>query len=122
MAILTFLLFFLYPRWVSGEVNPVLFRATLAGIVLSLFLFVYAALFYHWFLLCHWNNNPRGDTYCERADRLVMLGLILLVVEPAFILFTINLVDLGVLALGLWFVFIVLLAERLWSFGPRQVH
>ncbi|TLZ86903.1 MAG: hypothetical protein E6K01_09450, partial [Methanobacteriota archaeon] len=35
LAILTFLLFFLYPRWVSGEVNPVLFRGTLAGIVMS---------------------------------------------------------------------------------------
>src|SRR6266571_4427406 len=95
LAILTFLLFFLYPRWVSGEVNPVLFRGTLAGIVLCLFLFVYAALFYYWFLICHWNNDPRGDTYFERGDRFVMLGLILLVVEPAFILFTINLVDLA---------------------------
>ena len=51
-----------------------------------------------------------------------MLGLILLVVEPAFILFTINLADLGLLALGLWFLFIVLLAVGLWSFRPRRVH
>ena len=122
LAILAFLLFFLYPRWVSGEVNPVLFRGTLAGIVMSLFLFVYAALFYYWFLICHWNNDPRADKYFERADRFVMLGLILLVVEPAFILFTINLVDLGLLALGLWFPFIVLLAVGLWSFRPRRVH
>ena len=51
-----------------------------------------------------------------------MLGLILLVVEPAFILFTINLIDLGLPALGLWFLFIVLLAVGLWSFRPRRVH
>src|SRR2546425_3675999 len=105
----------------SGEVNPVLFRGTLAGIVMSRFLFVYAALFYYWFLICYWNNDPRADKYFERADRFVMLGLILLVVEPAFILFTINLVDLGLLALGLWFPFIVLLAVGLWSFRPRRV-
>jgi len=40
VAILTFALFFLYPRWASGEVNPVLFQGTIAGIVVSLFLFV----------------------------------------------------------------------------------
>ena len=50
-----------------------------------------------------------------------MLGLILLVVEPAFILFTINLVDLGLFALGLWVVFIMLLAVGLWRFRPPQV-
>jgi len=105
-----------------GRTNPVLFRGTLARIVLSLFLFVYAALFYYSFLICYWNNDLRADKFFERADRFVMLGLILLVVEPAFILFTINLVDLGLLALGLWFLFIVLLAVGLWSFRPRRVH
>src|SRR2546428_7587211 len=46
-------------------------------------------------------QRSKGGQVLERADRFVMLGLILLVVEPAFILFTINLVDLGLLALGL---------------------
>src|SRR5438445_12895503 len=78
--------------------------------------------FYYWFLICYWNNDPRADKYFERADRFVMLGLILLVVEPAFILFTINLVYLGLLALVLWFPFIVLLAVVLWSFSLRLVH
>ena len=78
--------------------------------------------FYYWFLICYWNNDLRADKFFERADRFVMLGLILLVVEPAFILFTINLIDLGLLALGLWFLFIVLLAVGLWSFRPRRVH
>jgi len=78
--------------------------------------------FYYWFLICYWNNDLRADKFFERADRFVMLGLILLVVEPAFILFTINLIDLGLLALGLWFPFIVLLAVGLWSFRPRRVH
>ncbi len=67
-------------------------------------------------------QRSKGGQVLERADRFVMLGLILLVVEPAFILFTINLVDLGLLALGLWFLFIVLLAVGLWSFRPRRVH
>src|SRR6266705_1567697 len=46
-----------------GRTNPVLFRGTLARIVLSLFLFVYAALFYYSFLICYWNNDPRADKY-----------------------------------------------------------
>ena len=32
IAIFTFMLFFLYPRFKSGEINPVLFQATLVVI------------------------------------------------------------------------------------------
>ena len=109
VAIFTFALFFLYPRWVSGEVNPILFQGTIAGLVVSLFLFVYASVFYYWFLICYWNGDPKAKTYLDRADGCVTLGLVLLVVEPAFILFTINLLDLGLIALSLWFGFILLL-------------
>jgi len=109
VAILTFALFFLHPRWASGEVNPVLFQGTIAGIVVSLFLFVYASVCYYWFLICYWNGDSRAETYLDRAGGCVTLGLVLLVVEPAFILFTINLLNLSLIALGLWLGFLLLL-------------
>jgi len=42
VAIFTFLLFFLYPPLLSGEVNPILFRLTVGVIVLTLFFFMHA--------------------------------------------------------------------------------
>src|SRR5437870_3184512 len=39
VAIFTLLLFFLYPRLLSGEISPILFRLTVGVIVLTLFFF-----------------------------------------------------------------------------------
>jgi len=66
-------------------------------------------------------RRSEAKTYLDRADGCVTLGLVLLVVEPAFILFTINLLDLGLIALGLWFGFILLLivVQRNFRSGAR---
>src|SRR6266699_1880230 len=47
VAIFTFLLFFLYPRYFSGEINSVLFQFTLAIIVSVIFSLVISALYYY---------------------------------------------------------------------------
>ena len=47
VAIFTFLLFFLYPRYLSGEINGVLFQFTLAIIVSVIFSLVISALYYY---------------------------------------------------------------------------
>jgi hypothetical protein len=39
MAIFTFILFFLYPRYASNAIDPVLFQVTLTFIVLVIFVF-----------------------------------------------------------------------------------
>ena len=46
VAIFTFLLFFLYPRYVSGEINSILFQFTLAIIVSVIFSLVHSATYY----------------------------------------------------------------------------
>jgi len=46
-AIFTFLLFFLYPRFRSGEINPWMFQATLIVMGVSTFSFVFASFHYY---------------------------------------------------------------------------
>src|SRR5438445_9030313 len=47
IAIFTFLLFFLYPRFASGEIDPVLFQVTLIVIGVAIFSLVYAGLYFY---------------------------------------------------------------------------
>lgn len=47
IAIFTFLLFFLYPRFSSNEIDPILFQVTLIVIGLAIFSLVYAGLFFY---------------------------------------------------------------------------
>ena len=47
IAIFTFMLFFLYPRFKSGRINPVLFQATLIAMGVATFSLVFATLHYY---------------------------------------------------------------------------
>ena len=47
IAIFTFILFFLYPRFASGEANALLFQATLTVMGVATFSFVFASFFYY---------------------------------------------------------------------------
>jgi hypothetical protein len=47
IAIFTFTMIFLYPRFASGEVNAVLFQATLAVMGVATFAFVFSSLYYY---------------------------------------------------------------------------
>ena len=44
IAIFTFMLFFMYPRFVSGEINALLFQATLVVMGVATFSFVLASM------------------------------------------------------------------------------
>ena len=110
VAIFTFLLFFLYPRLLSGEVNPILFRLTVGVIVLTMFFFMYAGSYYYTFVGSLARDDKRRSTiYIDRADRCAVVALVLFVLAPALILFTVNLPDLGSFALLLWFVYLAVL-------------
>ena len=109
VAIFTFQLFFLYPRLLAGEVNPILFRLTVGVIVLTLFFFMYAGSYYYTFVGSLGRDEKRSMTYINRADRCAVVALVLFVLAPALILYTINLPDLGSFALVLWLVYLVVL-------------
>jgi hypothetical protein len=47
IAIFTIVLIFLYPRFASGEIDPMLFQATLAVMGVATFSFVFASFYYY---------------------------------------------------------------------------
>lgn len=53
-AIFTFLLFFLYPRFSSGQIDPILFQVTLTVVVLGIFSFSFSAVYNYGASLLRW--------------------------------------------------------------------
>ncbi len=110
VAIFTFLLFFLYPRFAAGEVDPDLFQLTLLAILGSLFLLVLAAWFYFLFTQSLDLDATRPTKYLARADACFAVGVMILTLAPALVLLTVNLQALGFVALGLWGLYLIFFA------------
>ena len=117
IAVLTFVLIFLYDRANAGQINDVLFQATLLVIVLSLCLISLSSLNY-WFVMEAFRTTPsRAPVYQRRADGFFASSLVLLLLEPTLILITVKLYYVGGIALALWIVAIIVLA-----FGWRELR
>ncbi len=110
IAVLTFVLIFLYDRANAGQINNVLFQATLLIIVVSLSLISLSSLNY-WFVMEAFRTTPkRAAAYQRRADGFFASSLVLLLLEPTLILVTVKLYYVGAIALALWGVGIAVLA------------
>ena len=108
IAIFTFMLIFLYPRFASGEVSALLFQATLVVMGVATFSFVFASLHYYGSSL----GGPRMDDaerarYSRRGDRFWLLGYTLLFLDPSLILFSVGLVVVGSVWFTLWLVYVL---------------
>src|SRR5437667_6008189 len=90
VAIFTFLLFFLYPRYLSGDINTVLFQFTLAIIVSVIFSLVISALYYYGTTLTLSLAPEQATTIFGKAEAFWLVGYSLLLLEPSLILFTVN--------------------------------
>jgi hypothetical protein len=111
IAIFTFMLGFLYPRYASGEVNALLFQATLTLMGLATFSFLFAALHYYGSSLGERIAEASRQTYARRGDRLWLFGTTVLLLVPSVVLASVALF----LVAGLWFVLwlgFVLFASR----------
>ena len=108
VAIFTFLLFFLYPRYFSGEINSVLFQFTLAIIVSVIFSLVISALYYYGTTLTLSLTPGQVTSIFGKAEAFWLVGYSLLLLEPSLILFTVNLLVVGLYALVLWFSYLLL--------------
>ena len=107
IAIFTFLLFFLYPRFASGEVNALLFQATLIVMGVATFSFVFASFFYYCSSLGSRIDDVERALYSRRGDRFWLLGAILLFLVPSLILFTVGLLVVGSAWFALWLVYLL---------------
>ncbi len=106
IAIFTFTLFFLYPRFTSGEAHAILFQATLVVMGVATFAFVFASFYYYCSAVSARIASADRALYCRRADRLWLLGYTLLFLAPNLILFSIGLFAVGSVWLALWLVYL----------------
>jgi hypothetical protein len=109
IAIFTFMLVFLYPRVSSGEVNALLFQATLVVMGFATFSFVFASFYYYGSSLGHRIDDTERTRYSRRADRFWLLGCTLLFLDPSLILFAVGLLVVGSAWFALWLVYVLFL-------------
>ena len=107
IAIFTFTLFFLFPKFVSGEANALLFQATVVVMGVATFSFVFSSFYYYWSSLGSRVSDVERARYSQRGDRFWLLGYILLFLAPSLILFSIGLLAVGSVWFALWLVFLV---------------
>jgi hypothetical protein len=106
IAIFTFSLIFLYPRFRSGEVSPVLFQLTLVVMAITTFSFVFASFLFYGAAMSGQIGEDERRQLSSRGDLAWVLGYSLLFVIPALILFTIDLLAVGAFWLALWLVYV----------------
>jgi hypothetical protein len=106
IAIFTFMLFFMYPRFVSGEIDALLFQAALIVMGVATFSFVFASFYYYASSTGRIDDAERA-LYSRRADRFWLLGYTLLFLDPSLILFSIRLLVVAAAWFALWLVYLV---------------
>ena len=108
IAIFTFTLVFLYPRLAGGEVDALLFQATLVVMGVSTFSFVFSSLYYYGSSLGDRRiDDAERARYARRGDRFWLLGYTLLFLGPSLILFSVGLLVVGAAWFALWLVYVV---------------
>ncbi len=106
IAILTFVLFFLYPRFRSGEVSALLFQTTVLAMGVATFSLALAALHYYSASLGNLLDDAERALDAQRGDHLWLLGVTLLFLAPSLILFSIGLFVVGSAWLALWLAYL----------------
>ena len=106
IAIFTFMLFFLYPRFESGRINSVLFQATLIAMGVATFSLVFATLHYYWCSLGGRMSDTDRTLYARRADRFWLLGYTTMFLAPSLVLFLLGLLAVASVWLALWLVYL----------------
>ena len=116
IAVFTFLLFFLYPRFSSGSIDPVLFQITLTIVVLTILSFSLSGLFSYRIGVLKMNSTKKRASM-RGAALFWLIGTLLAVLEPALILFTVGLTIVGTTALGAWVVYALLTIRDARAYG-----
>ena len=106
IAIFTFMLFFLYPRFESGRINPLLFQFTLIAMGVAAFSFVFATLHYYRASLGGRLSEADRTLYSRRADRFWLLGYTMMFLAPSLVLYLLELLAVASVWLALWLVYL----------------
>src|SRR6185503_8105283 len=106
IAIFTFMLFFLYPRFESGRINPLLFQATLLAMGVATFSLVFATLHYYRVSLGGWMSDTERARHARRADRFWLLGYTTMFLAPTLVLFMLRLHIVASVWLAFWLLYL----------------
>ena len=106
IAIFTFMLFFLYPKFESGRINPLLFQVTLIAMGVATFSLVFATLHYYRCSLPGRMSDSERMVYARRADRFWLLGYTTMFLAPSLVLFLIGLHAVASIWLAFWLVYV----------------
>ena len=106
IAIFTFMLFFLYPRFESGRINSILFQATLTAMGVATFSLVFATLHYYRCSLSGRMNDTERTLQARRADRFWLLGYTTMFLAPSLVLFLVRLHVVASVWLAFWLLYL----------------
>ena len=120
IAIFTFMLFFLYPRFESGRINPLLFQATLVAMGIATFSLVFATLHYYRCSLGGRMTDTERTQYARRADSFWLLGYTTMFLAPSLVLFLIGLWAVASVWLGFWLVYLFFVVSHFPSIQTKR--
>ena len=106
IAIFTFMLFFLYPRFESGRINPLLFQVTLIAMGIATFSLVFATLHYYRCSLGGAMSDTDRASHARRADRFWLLGYTTMFLAPCLVLFLLRLRIVASVWLAFWLLYL----------------
>ena len=106
IAIFTFLLFFLYPRFLNGDVHPLPYQATLIVMGVATFSFAFASFYYYGASLGGRIDDADRSRFSRRGDHIWLLGCVLLFLAPSLILVTVRLYAVASAWFGLWLIYV----------------
>lgn len=107
IAIFTFTLFFLYPRFVTGEIIALLFQATLLVLGVAIFSFAFASFYYYGASMAGRIEDSR------RGDRSWLVGYLMLLLAPCLVLFSIRLFPVGSVWFAFWLAYFLFVIRNL---------
>ena len=107
IAIFTFLLFFLYPRFSSGQVDALPYQTTLIVLGVATFSFAFASFHYYGSSLNGQIADADRAKSFRRGDPLWLLGCVLLFLTPSLILYTVGLLTVASVWFALWLVYLL---------------
>lgn len=106
IPIFTFMLFFLYPRFEKGTIDPVLFQCALIVMGGALFSLVFASLSYYRASLNRVGEVERA-VHARRADLFWLIGYSLMLLAPCMVLFLVELRAVALVWIALWLVYVL---------------
>lgn len=122
IAIFTFLLFFLYPRFLNGDVDPLSYQATLIVMGAATFSFAFASFYYYGASLGDRIDDAERIRYSRKGDRIWLLGCVLLFLAPSMILLTVRLLAVASVWFGLWLVYVAFVIRHFPRFRTTRTN